>query len=256
MVKIRGAQEGDRAEIEFVCEFNRGKFAGFTRVNFPGESDIVAIRVTSHQYSTTSETKVKPKSDAFLVSSNELAQLLRQRNYYLDESDLKRHKHRVLRESGISIKKPDSKTYQIHKFTPTSFLSVFGDRFLGAGALVYIDNLSNGSENRQIIEAWGISVDEFLIKYSTLLGLNQEDLNHSFSEVQKYCLAHIKNLILKDQSILELVFTGRGIFAAPYFVTYGYIGGELEPIRHTDFYVTQGSNRKANPTIVIKPKLG
>jgi hypothetical protein len=255
VVEISGTREGDRAEIEFVRDFNRGRFVGFTHAHFPGERDIVAVRVTSHKYSSTSKSNVKPKSDVFLVSSNDLARLLGQKGYYLDESDLERHRYRVINGSGISVKKPNSRTYQIHKFTPQSFLSVFGDRFLGAGALVYIDNVSNRSENQHIIEAWGISVDEFLVKFSRLLKVNQEMLSLSFSELQKYCLTQIKNLILDDQQILELVFTGRGVFDPPFFVNYGFIGGKLEPIAFSDFYVTQGSNRKANPTIVIKPKL-
>jgi len=255
MARNKGTQEGDAAEIEFVQSFNRGHFSHFCKANFPSDVKPIAVRVSSHQFSETSQAFVKPKADAFLIISEDLRHRLIAQEYFLDESDLDSASYAVIKDSGISIKRPDATKYQIHKFTPRSFMTVIGDRYLGAGALIYINNSIKRRENENIIKAWGISINQFCSHFAKLLKIDHMEIPNKFVEIQRYCLTNIKQQILADENKLEIVFSGRDVFASPYFAAFTYVAGDLGRLQFSDFLVTQGSNRTKNPTIVLKPQL-
>lgn len=251
----KGTKEGDRAEEKFVIDFNNGAFAEFSEKYFRGLENLLAVRVTTHQFSAISKGLVKPKADAYLISvevplrgaSAGVPQLL-------TEGDLPQLPHKVISNSGISIKRPDSTKYQIHKFTRASFLTVFGDPFLGAGALVYTDNASKANENKSILGGWGLTVGEFCDAMSARMSKSVALLSDDYKSVQRYCLAEIKRQILSDPNKLDVVFWGRTTFQSPYFAQYSYVGGVLGIAATPDFNVTQGSNRLNDPTVVIKPR--
>ena len=139
----KGKKEGDVEEIEFVKSFNLGKFAPFKDKYFSEIENVFAVRVTSLQLSKTSGIKVKPKADAYLIESSSVTKdFLEKNSYLLDEEMISTINHNVISDSGISIKRVDSNNYQIHKFTPDSFIKVFENNFLGAGCLIYIDNVN------------------------------------------------------------------------------------------------------------------
>lgn len=251
----KGTKDGDRAEEDFVVDFNSGAFSAFSDTYFPGVTNLRAVRVTSYQFSSLSNGHVKPKADAFLISS----EVQRGRadsggGQLLTEDDLSEFPHRVIANSGISIKHPDSDRYQIHKFTRASFLAVFGDPFLGAGALVYTKNDSKIAENREIVSGWGISVGEFERELSERTQTPLHEIANDYKLIQRHCLAEIKRQILSDQTKLDVVFFGQTTFKSPYFAKYSYIKRVLGIATVSDFNVTQGSNRSDNPTIVIKPR--
>lgn len=251
----KGTRDGDSAEEDFVVDFNSGAFSAFSETYFPNVTNLLAVRVTSYQFSSLSNGHVKPKADAFLISSEvQRGRVDSGGGQLLTEDDLGEFPHRVIANSGISIKHPDSDRYQIHKFTRASFLTVFGDPFLGAGALVYTNNDSKIAENREIIRGWGISVGEFERELSERTQIPLHDIANDYKLVQRQCLAEIKRQILSDQTKLDVVFFGQTTFKSPYFAKYSYIKRVLGIATASDFNVTQGSNRLADPTIVIKPR--
>ena len=99
--------------------------------------------MTKKNISKKTKLNVLPKSDVFLIRTNEkLTGFLKERNNYLEECDLRNLRssgfiYENVSGSGISVKLVDSTSYQIHKFTVRSFLKVFNDPYLGAGAMLY-----------------------------------------------------------------------------------------------------------------------
>lgn len=251
----KGTRHGDMAEEDFVIDFNSGNFGDFVESFFEREKNLLAVRVTTHQFSNLSRGLVKPKADAFLVSDVNLhfAGSIA-RNLLLTEKDLGQFDNRVIANSGISIKRPDSTKYQIHKFTRSSFLTLFGDQYLGAGALIYIDNGFKRVENRQIIEGWDLSVDQFESTMSARTGISVADVAADYKRVQRHCLDEIKRQIITDPRKQDVVFWGRTTFKSPYAAEYTYINGVLGRAKAVDFIVTQGSNRLCDPTVVVKPR--
>jgi len=249
----RGKKEGDIEEEEFVKSFNKGKFTTFRNRYFSEIENVFAVRVTSLQLSKTSGVKVKPKADAYLIKSTSVTNdLLARNSYLLQEELLKTLNYEVIRDSGISIKRVDSNKYQIHKFTPDSFVKVFEDKFLGAGCLIYIDNANRKEENSKIIQRWELKVAEFEKHFSEMLNVSQ--ISNKYDLIQKYVNNKIKEIIKKNSNIRELIFTGKGVFESPYCADFSYISGELDKYIYSDFIVTQGSNRQVHPSIVIKPR--
>ena len=249
-----GTLDGDIEERQFVTDFNAGLFQDFCLEHYPSEPHVYAVRVTSKQFSKVTQKPVATKSDAFLVSSKvDHGENLRSRNYLIEEQDLKELECEVLFGSGISIKRPNSTSYQYHKFTVDSFVRTFDDRFIGAGASMYVRS-KDFLHNPLIMGLWGIDERSFVAEFSKRLDIPSESIDQSYQLIQEWCLKSIRERILKEESIWDAVFCGKTIFESPYFVSYSYFHGQLGTKLHDEFYVTQGSGRKTNPTIVIKPR--
>lgn len=249
-----GTSAGDIEERQFVKDFNAGLFQDFCLEHYPGEPHVYAVRVTSKQFSNVTQKKVLTKSDAFLVSSKvDHGENLRSRSYLLVEEDLKELECEVLFGSGISIKSPNATSYQYHKFTVDSFVRTFDDRFIGAGASMYVRS-KGFLHNPLIMGLWGVDEQSFVAEFSKRLDIPSESIDQSYQLIQKWCLKNIRERILNEESIWDAVFCGKTIFESPYFVSYSYFHGQLGTKLHDEFYVTQGSGRKTNPTIVIKPR--
>ena len=248
----RGTREGENQEKSFVKDFNKGNYEDFTNRYFPGINHIVCIHVSTNQYSKTSNAKVKPKSDAYLVSSEDAFTAIASNEYYYDESTLEIYDYTILNDSGISIKMKDSKKYQIHKFTPNSFIKVFNNKYLGCSIMLYTQKSNDFKKNKKIFEKWDINENSFLDYFNGNLESKKTDT--LLRDIQKYSINEVKNIINNDKRILDLIFTGKGIFDAPYYASYSYINDQLGEISFSDFNVTTGSGRLKSPTIVIKPK--
>jgi len=259
----KGTKEGTHEEINLVCNINKGLFNTFLKANFPQCKNVYSIHVTQHKLSKISERKVKPKSDAFLVDFKRDITPFLIHNYYLNEENVQEvikksgEKYVVIENSGISIKRPDSLRYQIHKFTPTSFLKVFNNKYLGAGAMIYSKNKNDLQKNKQIIEKfWKISEEDFFSYfYKVLIFLNNNlSVQEKYQKISKYCLSEIKRRILENVNIKESVFTGKNDFEEPFGATFSFMHNKLEKFKYTNFFVSQGSKRLTTHAIVIKPK--
>ena len=253
-----GKKEGDTEERNLVCKINSGKYSNFLSKNFFLKSHVYAVRTRLNKLSGLTNLMVAPKSDVFLIKTSKKISLDKY-GFYLDEKILTEDKisFDYLLNSGISVKRRDSKNYQIHKFTPNSFIKMFGDKYLGAGAMIYQQKESDFHKNRKIIEEiWGIDEWDFFEHYRKIL----EDFNSLLSEkeklskIQKFCLNKIKETINMNSNFKESIFTGKNDFDEPFGATYSFIDNNLEKFKITDFFVSQGSGRTRTPTIVIKPK--
>ena len=252
-----GTVAGTLEEAKFVKSFNQGMFAGFISQYFPNTQSVFAVHVTTNQHSLLNNKMVKPKADAYLISAPTLTRSdLEKTEHYLSEDATKSFDYEIVPDSGISVKRPDSDTYQIHKFTVNSFIAVFDDAILGAGATIYIDNENHQTDNFGIIAKWGVSESSFNKYFAEKIKIGSSNSNSRYAAIQRYCLDEIKNLVTGNRRLSEIVFSGKGIFESPYFAEFSYTHGVLEKLQLIDFYVSQGSNRKANPTIVFKPKQG
>ncbi|MDA9748195.1 hypothetical protein N9V18_03595 [bacterium] len=253
-MKNRGTKEGDIQEKSFVKDFNHGSYQSFIDKYFYNKNNVLCVHVTTSQYSLVSKRKVKTKSDAYLIGSSDISEShLSELDFYLDEEIIKQFKYSIIDESGISIKLYDSSRYQIHKFTPDSFMKVFNNKYLGAAALIYSKYEKDFKKNKLIINAWGLEEDNFFNYFNNRIIGGINDGIHNYKIIQQYALNEIKNIINEDESISDLIFTGKGVYDSPYFATYMFFNNKLDIFKKTDFNVTQGSGRIKNPTIVIKP---
>ena len=253
-MKNRGTKEGNAQEKNFVKDFNRGVYQLFINKYFNNKTNVFCVNVTTNQYSSISKKIVKTKSDAYLIESSNINESdLSELGFYLDEEIIRKFKYSIIDDSGISIKLYDSKRYQIHKFTPNSFMNVFNNKYLGAGALIYSKHEKDFKKNKTIINAWGLEEDDFLNYFNNRIITGMNDGINNYKLIQKYALNEIKNIINEDALISDLIFTGKGVYAQPYFATYMFFNNKLDIFKKTDFVVTQGSGRVQNPTIVIKP---
>ena len=252
-MKNRGTKEGNAQEKIFVKDFNRGVYRSFINKYFDNKKNVLCVNVTTNQYSSVSKKIVKTKSDAYLIDSSNINESdLSELDFYLDEEIIKQFKYSIINDSGISIKLHDSNRYQIHKFTPDSFMNVFDNKYLGAGALIYSKYEKDFEKNKLLINAWELEEDDFFNYFNDKINNINNRIN-TYETIQKYALNEIKNIINEDESISDLIFTGKGVYAQPYFATYMFFNNKLDIFKKTDFHVTQGSGRVKNPTIVIKP---
>ena len=122
--------------------------------------NIVAVHATRHQISNITKKLVKPKSDCFLIK--DLKGNYKKEKIINSGDELIKDTFEYIENSGISIKRPDSKSYQIHKFTPSSFLKVFdNDKCLGTGAMIYTRDKEDFNKNDQIIQTLRLNLIDF-----------------------------------------------------------------------------------------------
>ncbi len=248
----KGTKEGTEEEKKFVINFNRGSFSEFKK-KFDIKQSIYAVRVEEKHYSVLSNNKVLPKSDVYLVDSNLNSEFLNKHNYLLNEKNTKELNLKKLLNSGISIKREDSKKYQIHKFTVSSFLKFINIPALAAGSSIYIKG-DKTKFNRKILEIWRCEEAEFM-KYHKFVLKKFDQLNETeLSEIKKLSNEQIKLIITSNENKLNYIFSGKGYFEEPYCASWLYERGKITELRPYDFTVTTGSGRLKSPTIVIKPK--
>ena len=251
----RGTFEGDLAEIEFVKNFNKGRYIELTNQHFRNLQYIYCVHVNTHQHSNTSDLQVKPKSDAYLIQTQlECRDFLIENDFYLNESNIVKLDYEIISNSGISIKMSDSKSYQIHKFTVSSFLEVFKDSYLGAGAMIYSQKQNELSKNLKILSIWNISLESFFSHFSKFLIITPEMELETCRKIKEYSVKKIRSIILENKNLWHVVFTGQGIFDSPYCTHFSYIDNKFTEFEGSDFYITTGSGRIKSPTIVVKPK--
>lgn len=251
-----GTYEGTLEEIELVKRINRKEFNSFFEKNL-NVKKFLALRITENKFSELSKLNVMPKSDICLINyEDKFKDILKAHDFFLDEKILQSLSLNYISRSGISVKLKNSNKYQIHKFTVNSFLKIFGNKFLGAGAMIYTKNEQDLIKNNHIIEKiWRIPEvsfwNYFLPKFSSL---NNMDLKQKYILIQKFSLKELKLLVEENIQIKEHIFTGKNDFDEPFCATFSFINNQLKNFEFTDFSFTTGSSRIKSPTIVVKPK--
>ena len=260
-----GTKEGTEGEIRLVKKLNKDKNSElWDKLEFVRKKEnTYAIHVIQHQFSRVSNQRVKPKADVFLAFGNVPVDYLKEKAYYLSEDDLTKFRLSKIDNSGISVKREDSSSYQIHKFPPNTFNSVFGCYELGAGMSIYCKKADELSKNNAVLKGWKTSWENFeryfkFIPAIETLKYNSIDSSKRLKiakQIKKYSKTKIEKDIMENPNISDFIFKGIGTFNEPYSVHWLYDHGKLKSDTQIPFYATTGSGRsRGDFTVVIKPK--
>ena len=259
----KGTLEGTIEEVRFVKILNKKLKKEFWKVLNLNHDYNYAIHVIFHQPAKINDTLIKPKADIFIAKGNVSQRYLIKKDFYLNENDLEPCGLKPLNKSGISVKRPDSKRYQILKMNPSTFKKVFGCFELGAGASIYCNRENELIKNNYVLKGWNTNWKRFEEYFKEINGaesLKNEDI---LSEVRLNTAKRIKSLSNKiigqkiedNEKISKFVFQGIGNLEEPYTAYWLYDFGKLKRAGKIPFVVTTGSGRsRGDFTIVIKPK--
>lgn len=251
----KGTPEGTEEEIKFVKELNKNKSSKYWDIiKSPfSKRDLFAIHVIHKKYGKINKKKIMPKADIFLAYSQEenLFGYLEEKEFYLNEDDLKKLKLAPVNHTGISVKRPDSNRYQIMKMNPSTFKKIFGNYELGAGASIFCKREEEFEKNDSVIKGWKIDNG----KFNAYFKVNGEIGIKELQEIKKLSTRKIYEMIAQSKTISDFIFRGVGNFEEPYTATWFYEKGILKKAEKIPFIVTTGSGRSHGDfTIVIKPK--
>ncbi|MDY5189596.1 MAG: hypothetical protein SPF26_09010 [Succinivibrio sp.] len=259
--------DGIKAEYDLVFLLNSNKKSNLwttilKAINKDSNKNIFAVRVTTLAYSKVSNRKVQSKSDIYLINSTKIDQIyLLNNNFLLDEDILKNNPvdYEVIQSSGISCKKPDSKSFTYCKIGVDSFKNIFGKEnlYLGAGASLFCQNDYELPKNLDVIKGWKVNNQVLFKKF----GFNIQDFSSNIStckKVKQLCVERIKKIISNpnDDWVAETIFFGKHCFDnQKYEANLLFSEGKMKinsiPSKYS---VTTGNGRsKGDFTIVIKP---
>jgi len=255
----KGTKEGTREEEKFVQLLNEKKIFKFWEILGLNPKNHYAVRVVFKQFGKINGEKILPKADVFIIEGNIPDEFLKNNKYLLTEKDIMGFNFKKLDYTGISVKRPDSKKYQIVKMGPSTFKKIFGSNILAAGASVYCSSEEEFFKNKEVLKGWEIKETDFInffnkklnLKAKLLSDLTKDDLK----KIKKFSNKKIEEIIKNKTDISDILFFGKGNFEEPYTATWLYEKGELKKNYQIPFTVTTGSGRsKGNYTIVLKPK--
>ena len=260
---VNHAKKGLAYELDFISYNNNNKSLSNPIWNFLISDLNLNISInnlylikTSNAYSKLHKCLINSKSDTYIGVGSIPFDILKNLNFIIDEDTAKNYNLKKLEFSGISIKKPDSKNYQILKISPTPFFNLFENYdidplSLGAGASLYCKKESELSKNFPLIRGWGSNLNSFKIYFNHIDNISLiDDPNTSdeiklkiFKSIKNFSTSKIKNIIVKNQSLLDAIFLGKGIFEEPYVAHYIFENNIINKNITKDFKITTGSGR-------------
>lgn len=256
----KGTQAGTAEEVNFTKILNKKNDKSFwNQLNLDPENHW-AIRVISYKYGLINAANILPKADVFIAKGFIPDEYLKNNDYFLDEDDVERFGLVAVEKTGISIKRKDSRKYQIMKMSPSTFEKVFGSNLLSAGASIYCSRDHELIKNKDVLSGWGVDENVFLDYFNSNLELKINSVSdistkHGLKKIKKYSNFSIKKIIKETSIVSDFVFFGIGNFSEPFTARWIYKHGKFEINRVIPFNVTTGSGRsKGIYTIVIKPK--
>lgn len=265
---IKGTLAGDLSEVELVKLFNSDKnsikFSNYMKVLVPDKSydNVFMVRVTTKQHSRLSNSKVMTRADAYLIKIedkdlDQLLKILEKTENYLEEKTIEELNFIKIKKSGISVKRIDSKKYQILKLTPVSFNKLFNCFELGAGASLFCKRENELEKNIKLLNGWHTDINLFSTYFSEFQ-IGKDSLTSDkqlCTDIKNYSLNKIKEIIIKDKEKSMKIFNGIGWYEEPYTAYYFYQGTNISRLDYIPFNVTTGSGRsKQKYTLVLKPK--
>src|SRR5699024_3015289 len=162
-----------KSEFDISRSLNKNRSGEFWNVlikgtNIKDNNNIYVVKVTSRTRSKISKRKVLPKSDAYLIKANIPKELLFKYNHEFTEDILKNEniKYDIVPNSGISVKRIDSKSFTIIKMGFNSF-DVFFSEFLRNSELYFCGSLlyttdSSIHKNKKILQDLNIKPQDLL----------------------------------------------------------------------------------------------
>lgn len=256
----KGTYLGDKEEFTISQVLNKNKKHKFWKaMNLHNKnSNLYAIKVSSNVVSCLSGKKVLPKADVYIVEAEIGRNYLLSKEYHLDENDLNDFKYKIIKESGISVKRKDSKSYTFAKFTPNTFKKLFEERedslILSLSVFLYI---KEAKDNIKILQGLGLT-EEDLWDYLIAEGFTKTkgDITdkNEVKYIKKYLNNKMRKVIENNPSIKAAIFAGKGLYEEPYPASFIVKHGELTNEIVTEYSITRGSGlSKGNYTIIFKP---
>lgn len=258
-----GTFEGDQEEFNISRRMNRNKKSSLWDIigHKDDNDDLYVVKVLYNAYSKIAKKKVKTKTDAYVISKKIDEKFLLEREYILTEDDIKGKEYTIVEETGISVKKNDSKKYTYEKLSYNSFIELF-DKYLDDARLIFCgltlyQEEKNINLNKQIIEDCNFVEKEFLEMMESKIGTLTASIykKEDVKAFREYCEKTLRNAIENNNEVKEMIFAGKGCFEAPYYVNYIYKEGSLsDKVIPEKYQITNGSGRsKRKYTIIFKP---
>ena len=253
---------GDLQEFELSQIMNKNKDNPMWKVLLPDVkdfSDYYVVKVSSNQYSSLSQKKVKTKSDAYVIKAKMEKEFLLSKEYILDEKDIQGYEYVIVADTGISIKMKQSKSFTYLKLTRNSFeqaFSMIDDVDFWLTALLIYSSDSKRYKNKKIINDLGNTEEEFYTKVKNKMGISISNVDTiTFcDDVRRNAQLKIKKIINDNKKLAESIFIGKHWFSSPYHADFIYESGEMRKNKIPEFKITTGSGRsKGKYTIEIKP---
>lgn len=220
--------------------------------------NMYVIKVKGKKYSKISQKKVPSKADAYVVEAIFDKNTLLMKQYSLSEDDLKGIDYKIICGTGISVKRDNSKSFTYQKLSINSFVKVFEEfytnsLYLFIGNLFYTDK-SKAHENYKMLENLEIDKVDFINYFSALFPENHITIDDYSNVIKNYCTSKVKEIIINNKKVSDIVFMGKGNFDEPYVAHYLYKSGHLVENSIDKFNITTGSGRsKGIYTLIIKP---
>ena len=146
------------------------------------------------------------------------------------------------------------------KMSPSTFKKLFGSNILASGASIYCNKEVEFSKNSKLLEAWGVSEQEFIDYFNQQLNIELKSVTEATSKenlklIKKFSNNEIAKIINTNKSISDFIFFGIGNFEEPFTAYWLFEHGEFKANYLIPFTVTTGSGRsKGVYTLVLKPK--
>jgi len=259
-MKNKGTKEGTTQEIEFVKLLNKKENLSYWNTLSLNPSNHYAIRVIFKKYGKLNDSKILPKADAFIAKGNIPLNYLESKDYFLDEKDVEKFELEYIPKSGISIKREDSKQYQIMKISSSTFKKLFNSNILASGASIYCTKEIEFIKNNDLLRGWGVDENKFINYFNKELDLSLTSVTLAESKkslvaIKKFSNEKIAKIINDNKVISDFIFFGIGNFEEPFTAHLLYEHGKFRTNYVIPFTVTTGSGRsKGIYTIVLKPK--
>lgn len=266
-VNQKGTIDGDWEEYELVAKLNRNRCLESKiwkeiaeKLDLADIKDIYAIKVCKTVYSSLAERNVLPKADIFLVKGHIPHSRLIENNYWLDEDVIKNLKVKIVPKSGISCKRPDSKSFTYAKLSMKSFMKLTEDCNLGAGIGLFVTECDM-KYNTTLVQDWGTCEESIIEYYKDVLNeldfeREERTLNNIevCKKIKRESIGRFSELIRTNKKISNSIFNGIGVFPEPYAAYFVYINSEIVSNNIPKFSITTGSGRHNRKyTIIIKP---
>ncbi|SCY26738.1 hypothetical protein [Alkaliphilus peptidifermentans] len=263
-----GTFEGNKEEFNLSKLMNKNKKHKFWKVLSNAcsleddKENYYIVKVDGNKESKLTGKKVKCKADCFIIQANLSKDYLLQKEYQITEKDVKDiRSYKIIKNSGISVKRADSQRYTIVKLTNNTFKNAFEKyinevEFIIVGLLLYSDT-EKLHLNKKIIRDLEIKEEDlkaFYLKKFKISGSGILDKDYA-SKISKETKQFIKEVIETNTGLKASLFTGKGWFDNPYSIGFIFKGGELTNEVYTDYTISNGSGRsKGSYTIILKPQ--
>lgn len=255
---------GADAEKDLVKELNKNKKDSRWKIlGIVDATDHFIIRVNKKVLSKMTNNKANSKADVYVARGTLQQSILEKKEFFLTDDDVEKSNLSRISGTGISIKRPGSSSYTIHKWTPDSFEKTFGSYNLGAGVSIFRQKEEELVKNKELLKGWKTSWESFekffseidhieLLKDSQVSGEQRKKIAKNVSE---YATKIIIEKIENNKDIQDRVFQGSVDFDEPYNATWFYSNQTLTNAGKIPFSITTGSGRtKGDYTVVVKPR--